>query len=106
MKHTHLDITNKTFDCVLFHLGNEIDRFASFCRIDPCSLFSVIIDAISTRHHESTPSTNPEHPVCVRYLELETIGIYYQVLPDIVEIGELVTLTVHEKYSLSTDFTR
>ncbi|QEG35978.1 hypothetical protein [Bythopirellula goksoeyrii] len=110
MKPIHPDIAGKQFACVFLHMPERLDQFARDCRFEPRRLVPAIKEAIQTRHQESTPSPLSEHPPEVRYLEIESVGFYYQVLPEIVEIASLVSVSAFlpegEFYSLSTDFTQ
>ena len=109
MNNIHPDIANKPVECVLFHLASEIDWFAGDCQMNPDTLFGDIAHAIRTRHQESLASPIGEHPPGVRYLEAGNVGIYYQVLPETVEIGVLIALLGRLPYDsasrLCTDFT-
>lgn len=109
MKPIHPDIAGKQFDCFFLHVPEMFDDFCRECNFNPNFLYLYMEEAIATRHEESTPSTQSEHPPGVRYLETETVGIYYQVLTDIVEIGGLVSAPGRrpngESYTMFTNFT-
>lgn len=110
MKPIHPDIAGKQFDCFFLHVPEMFDDLGREYNFNPNRLYLEMKEAIATRHAESIPSTESEHPPGVRYLETESFGVYYQVLTDIVEIGGLVSvpgqLPDGGSFSMFSDFTK
>lgn len=102
MKFEHIDIAGKEFDYIL-HLDATFDAFAVKCLLHPEALLAAVEEAISTRHHEATMKILANHPRVIWYLEIDTVGFYYQVLPHEVEIGDLVRLSDGVCYESSHD---